>query len=118
MIALRPATRHVVLSWLAWGGALALATVVLHDLRTQIQQVHVVLVFLLIVLGGTAFGGRLLGIALAVSAFVLIDYFFQAPYDRISVGNSLDWLVLVTFLVTVGVTMHLLARAQRAAARA
>lgn len=110
--------RGVIVSWVAWGGVLAVATFALHGLRTKIEQVHVVLVFLLIVLGGTAYGGHLLGVGLAVGAFVLIDYFFQAPYDRISVGSSLDWFVLVAFLVTVVVTMNLLARAQRAAARA
>ena len=115
---MRLPSRPVVISWLEWGALLALATVALYANRTRIEQVHVVLAFLLIILGGTAYGGRFLGIALSLSAFVLIDYFFQAPYDRMSVGSSLDWLVLVAFLVTVAVTMHLLARAQRAAARA
>ena len=113
----RPSAR-VVLSWVVWLGALTLATIALHERRTNLQQVHVVLIFLLIVLGGTAYGGRLLGICLAVSGFVLIDYFFQAPYDRLTVGSSLDWFVLVAFLATAAVTTNLLGRAQRAAARA
>ncbi|HKW48816.1 MAG TPA: ATP-binding protein [Gemmatimonadaceae bacterium] len=113
----RPSPR-VVLSWLVWLSVLTLATIVLHERRTNLQQVHVVLIFLLIVLGGTAYGGRLLGIGLAVSGFVLIDYFFQAPYDRLTVGSSLDWFVLVAFLATAAVTTNLLGRAQRAAARA
>jgi two-component system sensor histidine kinase KdpD len=104
--------------WLAWASVLAAATFVLYEHRTTLEQVHVVLVFLLIVLGGTAYGGRLLGFVLAVSGFVLIDYFFQAPFDRITVGSSLDWLVLVAFLATAAVTMNLLGRAQRAATRA
>ena len=107
-----------VLPWVLWLGVLGIATALLHQHRTTLEQVHVVLVYLLIVLGGTAYGGRLLGIALAISSFVLIDYFFQAPYDRLTVGSSLDWLVLVAFLVTAGVTTNLLARAQRAAAQA
>ena len=113
----RPSAR-VVLSWLVWLSVLTIATILLHQRRTNLEQVHVVLIFLLIVLGGTAYGGRLLGIGLAVSGFVLIDYFFQAPYDRLTVGSSLDWFVLVAFLATAAVTTNLLGRAQRAAARA
>jgi len=109
---------RVVISWITWIGALAIATAVLRERRTHLEQAHVVLVFLLIVLGGTAYGGRILGIVLAISASFLIDYYFQSPYDMMSVGSSLDWFVLVAFLVTVGVTMHLLTREQRAAARA
>ena len=111
-------TMRVALPWMLWLGVLAVATFLLDERRTNLQQVHVVLVFLLIVLGGTAYGGRFLGLALALSGFVLIDYFFQAPYDRITVGSSLDWFVLVAFLATAGVTTNLVARAQRAAARA
>jgi len=118
MITLPRPSRRVILSWLTWVGILALATVALHGLRTDLEQVHVILVFLLIVLGGTAFGGRVLGVSLAIGAFLLIDYFFQAPFDRISVGSSRDWFVLVAFLVAVAVAMNLLARAEGAAARA
>lgn len=109
---------RVIVSWITWMSALAIVTAVLRQLRTHLEQAHVVLMFLLIVLGGTAYGGRILGIALAISASFLIDYYFQSPYDLMSVGSSLDWFVLVAFLVTVGVTMHLLTRAQRAAAKA
>lgn len=109
---------HRALSWVAWVAVLVVATLMLYRARANLQQAHVVLIYLLIVLGGTAFGGRLLGFALAIGAFVLIDYFFQSPYDRFSVSNSLDWLVLITFLATAGVATVLLERAHRATSRA
>ena len=118
MITLPRPSRRVALSWVTWVGMLTLATLTLYRFRTKLEQVHVVLVFLLIVLGGTAYGGRLLGVSLAIGAFLLIDYFFQSPFDLISVGSSQDWFVLVAFLVAVAVTMNLLARAEHAAARA
>ena len=111
-------SRRVALSCVTWAGLLALATLALYRIRTELEQVHVVLLFLLIVLGGTAYGGRVLGVSLAVGAFLLIDYFFQSPFDLISVGSSQDWFVLLAFLVAVAVTMNLLARAERAAAHA
>jgi two-component system sensor histidine kinase KdpD len=109
---------RLVLSWVAWIGVLVLATLILYRLRASLEQAHVVLIYLLIVLGGTAFGGRVLGFGLAVAGFVLIDYFFQSPYDRLTVSSSLDWFVLIAFLTAAGVATMLLGRAHRAAARA
>ncbi|HEX8944721.1 MAG TPA: ATP-binding protein, partial [Gemmatimonadaceae bacterium] len=61
---------------------------------------------------------RALGLVLAVLSFLSIDYFFQAPFDRFTVGNPLDWFVLVAFVLTAAVAANLLARAQAAAERA
>ena len=92
--------RSVALRWLVWGGMLVLTTVVLHHVRQQIEQSHIVLVLLLVVLGGSMEGGRPLGFALACASFAVIDYFFQPPYDSLTVHKSQDWVVLVSFLVT------------------
>ena len=81
-------------------------------IRPSFDQVHVVLVYLLIVLLASASTGRPLGFTLAVLGFVLIDYFFQPPYSDWTVGKPLDWAALVTFLVTALVATQLLARAQ------
>jgi K+-sensing histidine kinase KdpD len=80
--------RGVAAHWLLWGG-------------------------LLVVLGGSASGGRKLGFALAAASFLVIDYFLQAPYDRISFGKSIDFFTLAAFLVTAGVASELLDRARR-----
>lgn len=94
---------------------LALVTVTLVQLRGEIEQSHAALVLLLVVLGGSASGGRALGYVLAILGFLLIDYFFQAPYGLLSVGKALDWVMLAAFLASAFVATELLARAKEEA---
>jgi K+-sensing histidine kinase KdpD len=103
--------------WTIAFGGLVSAALVLFALRTHLEKVHVALVFLLVVLAASAFGGRLLGVAIAVVAFVLFDWFFLPPYNTFFLNNPLDWVVLVAFLITSIVAAELLyrARAERAA---
>ncbi len=98
--------------WVVWLGALAAVTVVMHGVRGDIETAHVVIPYLLVVLGGSATGGRPLGFTLALAGFVLINYYFQSPYDTLTVGKPLDWVILVAFLATAGVATQLLARLQ------
>ena len=51
-------------------------------------------------------------VALAVAAFLVVDWFFLPPYHSFVVGNSFDWLVLVVFVVTSVVAAQLLRRAK------
>ena len=104
--------------WLLWLAILAAVTVVLHSVRDELDQAHVVLVYLLVVLGGSVGGGRALGLTLACVEFLLIDYYFQLPYDLLSAEKPLDWVVLAAFLATAAVTTNLLARASAEAAAA
>ena len=101
----RPALR---VSWLL---VLAIVTTLLIPFRKDIEQAHVVLVYLLVVLGGSASGGRVFGLGLACVGFLLIDYYFQPPFDTITVDKGLDWIVLLAFLATSVVATQLLARA-------
>ena len=110
--------RKTILVWSGWIAATIVATILMIDARGAFDQVHVVLVYLLVVLGASASGGRLLGVSIACAGFVLIDYFFQPPYGEIGVGKPLDWLALVAFLVTALVSTQLLARAQAEAEEA
>jgi two-component system, OmpR family, sensor histidine kinase KdpD len=71
-----------------------------------------VLVFLLVVLGASAGGGRALGISTAITAFLIIDLVFLPPYRTLLVRNPLDWLVLVVFLIVSVVAAQLLYRAR------
>src|SRR5476651_310136 len=50
-----------VLRWVLWVGLLTIATQILIRARVDIEQSHVVLTMILIVLGGSAAGGRWLG---------------------------------------------------------
>lgn len=79
--------------------------------REKTGEAHVVLLYLLVVLGGSATGGRGLGLTLAAVSFALVDYYFQLPFDTLSVGKPLDWLVLVAFIVTALVATQLLTKA-------
>jgi K+-sensing histidine kinase KdpD len=105
---------------IAWGiafGALVGVGFVLFTVRTRVSEAHVALVFLLVILVASAAGGRSLGIALSVAAFLAFDWFFLPPYDTLLVRNPLDWLVLIVFLITSVVAAQLLyrARSERAA---
>lgn len=105
-------------AWLLAALVLAAATVGMLGVRSSLDKAHVTLVYLLIVLGASAVGGRALGITLAALAFLLFDYFFLPPYHTVVVANPLDWLVLLAFLATSVVAAQLLDRAQERAAAA
>ena len=105
-------------AWLIWGTVLLTASVVLRVCRDSVDTVHAALTYLLVILGGSVSGGRLLGFTLTVAGFLLIDFFFQLPYDTLSVGKPLDWVVLLAFLTTAAVTTQLLTRERARAAEA
>lgn len=74
---------------------------------------YVPVTFLLVVLGGSAGGGRLLGFTLAALSFLAIDYFLQPPYDSFVIGKSLDLVTLAGFFATAGVATQLLDQSRR-----
>jgi two-component system sensor histidine kinase KdpD len=104
--------RRTLANWLIWLAITAAGTAVMAAMRASFDQVHVVLVYLVIVLFASASAGRPLGFTLAVLGFILIDYYFQPPYGEVSVGKPLDWAALGAFLVTALVATQLLARAR------
>lgn len=104
--------------WVLWPCVLAGLTVVMFGARETTGQAHVVLLYLLVVLGGSATGGRGLGLTLAAVSFALVDYYFQLPFDTLSVGKPLDWVVLVAFIATALVATQLLALANEEAVAA
>ena len=83
--------------------------------RPLLAEVHVALILLLVVLGTSAAGGRLLGLASAAAAFVIFDVLFVPPYNTLVVANPLDWIVLFAFLATSIVAAQLLYRSQEEA---
>src|SRR6185437_14042945 len=110
--------RSTIVTWTIWILLTTAATVVMVRGHGTFDQVHVVLVYLLLVLGASASGGRTLGVTLACAGFVLIDYYFQPPYGQIGIGKPLDWVALIAFLLTAVVSTQLLARAQMEAEEA
>lgn len=89
--------------------ALALLTVSMLLFRDRLDKAHVALLYLLVVLGGSA-AGRVAGLTVGVVAFVLFNFFFLPPLNTLVVNDPLDWLVLVTFLITSVVAAELLNR--------
>lgn len=104
-------------AWILAFSSLVGAAAILFAFREDLDKAHIALVFLLVVLASSAFGGRVLGVAIAVGAFLIFDWFFLPPYNTLLLRNPLDWVVLVAFLVTSLVAAELLyrARAERAA---
>ena len=98
-----------------WGAILAGAAAVMLAVRPSLDKAHVALVLLLVVLGGSAAAGRLVGVALAALSFLVFNWFFLPPYATLAVSNPLDWLVLVAFLVTGVVAAQLLYMARQGA---
>ena len=101
-----------------WAGMLVLATTGMLLLRGSLGEAHIALVYLLVVLGGSAQGGRALGLSLAVAAFLAFNFFFIPPYHTLAIADPLDWLVLGSFLVTAAVAAQLLAIARSEAGTA
>jgi two-component system sensor histidine kinase KdpD len=101
--------------WLVWFVLLFTAAALLLLVRSRLDKAHIALAFLLVVLGGSAAGGRLLGIALAATAFLIFDLGFLPPYSTLTVEDPLDWLILFAFLVTGVVGAQLLERQRREA---
>jgi two-component system sensor histidine kinase KdpD len=99
--------------WFLWLSLLLVVTVVLVAVRQETEQMYVPITFLLVVLGGSAGGGRALGFTLAGLSFAIIDYFLQPPYDSLMIGKSLDFVTLAGFFATAGVATQLLDQARR-----
>ena len=107
----RPSAR----TWLVWLGILMLVTAAMFLVRPQLEKVHVALAFLIVVLGGSAAGGRLLGLTLSVLGFFVFNFLFIPPYYSLTINDQLDWLVLAAYLTTGVVGAQLLNRAQERA---
>jgi two-component system sensor histidine kinase KdpD len=104
--------------WLIALIVLAATTVALLAIRESLDKTHVALAYLLIVLGASSRGGRALGIAVSVAAFLCFNFFFLLPYYTLTVADSLNWAVLASFLLTSLIAAQLLARARREATSA
>ena len=106
------------LDWALWLGILLLSTFIMRIARPGIEQAHASLVYILIVLGAAAGGEQWLGILVAVLGFLGINYFFQSPFDTLTVAAPLDFVALLSFLSTALVANHLVAQARSEADRA
>jgi two-component system, OmpR family, sensor histidine kinase KdpD len=105
-------------TWLVSFGALILLTTAMVAARASLDKAHVALLFLLVVLGASSSGGRVLGFSVSVAAFLLLNFFFLPPLGTLTIAHPMDLLVLGTFLATSIVAAQLLYRANREALEA
>ena len=98
--------------------ALVVVTLGLLSVRESLDKTHVALAYLLVVLGVSSRGGRGLGMAVSIAAFICFNFFFLLPYYTLTVAEPVNWVVLATFLLTSLVAAQLLLRARTEAASA
>jgi len=103
---------------LLWTALAAVATLALWAYRASLDQAHMALAYLLVVLGASAREGRLVGLFMAVLCFLLFNFFLLPPFYTFNIADPLEWWVLLSFLITGAVAAQLLHRAQRAVALA
>ena len=108
----RRSRRRVLALWLL---VLGVGTAAMLPFRGRLDKAHVALLLLLVPLGGSAAGGRSIGLGLAAASFLVFNWFFLPPYHTLVVADPLDWLVLLAFLATSAVAAQLLYAAQEEA---
>ncbi len=113
-----PARANRLRGWVFWTLVAVLVTLAMGQTRPDIDQAHVVLAYLLVVLGASVGGGRGFGFLMAVGTFLCINIFFQEPYGTLAVSKPLELVALFAFLATSITTTELLARAQAEAEEA
>jgi two-component system, OmpR family, sensor histidine kinase KdpD len=96
-------------------------TLVLTQLRDQLELPSVMLLYLLLVVGVAAVGGLWPGLGAAVGGFVLVNWFFVQPRRTFTIEEAEDVLALFVFLAvgaTVSIFVALSARRAAEGARA
>ncbi|HEY0015038.1 MAG TPA: DUF4118 domain-containing protein [Longimicrobium sp.] len=104
------AARNDAGAWVAWCAALAVLTAGLWAVRAQLDEAHVALTYLLLVLAAGVRGTAARGIVLALLSFLCFNFFFVAPYNTLTVADRRDWLVLFAYLVVAVVAAQLIHR--------
>jgi two-component system sensor histidine kinase KdpD len=100
---------------------LPLVTVILTNLRGQLNLTSDLMVYLLVVLAVTLVGGALPGLASAVAASLLLNYYFSPPIYTLTIAQRDNVIALVAFVLTavaVSWVVDLAARRTTQAARA
>ena len=84
--------------------------------RNMLGEAVIALLYLVPVIWSAARWGKVPGIASALTAALLFDYFFIPPFHTFTVGSIEGWVVLVIFLAVAGIVVgriqSILAKAQ------
>jgi len=101
-----------------WTALASVVTLALWAYRDVLDQAHIALAYLLVVLGGSAREGRIVGLLMSLLCFVLFNFFLLPPLYTFHIADPLEWWILLSFLITGAVAAELLHREQRAVALA
>ncbi|MBU6366457.1 MAG: DUF4118 domain-containing protein [Gemmatimonadetes bacterium] len=112
-------TRRVRLPWVwaLWLGlyALTLWVLVWANEALRLRPSHSVILFILLVAGGSISGGRPLAAVLTIGGYLAVDYLFIPPLNQLGSPKDQDGVVLVGFIVTGFVLGELVTQLRRAA---
>lgn len=90
---------------------LGLLTLILHSVREHVSSASQLMLFLGVVVVATAAGGLSVGVVSMVTATLLLNWFFTAPYYSFSVRNSGDLVALFVFGVITLIVAYLVSQA-------
>jgi two-component system sensor histidine kinase KdpD len=95
---------------------LPLLTLVLAQIRDQLELPSVMLLFLLLVVAVAAVGGLWPGLTAAAGGFLLVNYYFVQPHHTLTITDPEDVLALFVFLAVGAIVSSFVALAARRAA--
>jgi len=108
--------RRQLLGTLLAAGGLPLLTLLLTQLRDPLELPSVMLLFLLLVVAVAAIGGLWPGLAAAIGAFLLVNFYFIQPHHTFTIAEFEDVLALFVFLAVGAIVSSFVALAARRAA--
>ncbi|WP_411281574.1 ATP-binding protein [Gemmatimonas sp.] len=103
-------------TWAAWLGLYAVATLFFTRLEAlpALRTSHGLLVYLLLIIGASRYGGRSLSLVMVALGYLAVDVLFVPPRFAFGATKPLDLLMLVGFLITGLVISQLVAGLRRA----
>lgn len=99
--------RRRLTGWAAAAIGLPLVTVASTSAREHVGATTPILAFLVVVLAASALGGATTGVATAVVAALLVNWYFSPPLHRWTISKTEDLVALVAFVAVAGVVAAL-----------
>ena len=87
-------------------------------LRAHLSIATAALVFVLPVVAGVITGGFPAGVASVAAGFLVYDYGFIPPYNRLRVGSTQDWVALAVYALVMVVVSRVVANLESARSEA
>ena len=110
--------RSKLVGYLAGGGILAIALLVLLPLRGHVNTATIALALLIVVLLTAAAFGSFPALFISISCLFAFNYFFTHPYHTLMVADPQNWVALIAFLVTAVIAGGLSAKEKKRAEEA